>query len=184
LVTYWLKASVNTVLGNYKKEFFLYFRKERFFMTPTILPERFNDEILTRIEPKIEKFSETSHLDRTFLNGLICQLEPKKILEIGVSAGGSSVVILNAIQSIENAKLYSVDIQRNWYRNQKKPTGWAVMEHYPELLSNNKWELITDVDICGIIENISSHGTENFDFAFIDSSSSCTKRTHPSSKTI
>lgn len=38
-----------------------------------------------------------------FINGIIRKLKPKKCLEIGVSNGGSSILILNAIKDIENS---------------------------------------------------------------------------------
>lgn len=50
-----------------------------------------------------------SEHERRFLNGIIRELKPEKILEVGVSAGRSSVIILNAIKDIEDAKLYSID---------------------------------------------------------------------------
>ena len=37
---------------------------------------------------------------REFLNGIVRKFKPKKILEIGVAEGGSSIVILNAIKTI------------------------------------------------------------------------------------
>ena len=47
--------------------------------------------------------------DQKFLYSLIRKFEPKKLLEIGVSAGGSSSLILNAIKELPNSKLYSID---------------------------------------------------------------------------
>ena len=45
--------------------------------------------------------NEMSYLERCFLNGIIRQTKPKKILELGVSAGGSSAIILNAIKDFD-----------------------------------------------------------------------------------
>ena len=47
---------------------------------------------------------------REFLNGLVRKFKPKKVLEVGVHRGGSSIIILNAIDDIEDSKLYSIDI--------------------------------------------------------------------------
>jgi predicted O-methyltransferase YrrM len=35
---------------------------------------------------------------REFINGIIRKIKPKKILELGVAFGGSSIIILNAIK--------------------------------------------------------------------------------------
>ena len=47
---------------------------------------------------------------REFLNGVIRKFRPKKIVEIGSSRGGSSIIMLNAIQDIKNSHLYSIDL--------------------------------------------------------------------------
>ena len=88
--------------------------------------EEFDNEHLTHIEAFVESFAETSHLDRKFLNGAIRMTKPKKLLEIGVSAGGSSLVMLNAIEDIAGAKLWSVDISKEWYRDRSKSTGFMA----------------------------------------------------------
>ena len=43
-----------------------------------------------------------------FINGIIRKYKPKKCLEIGVAAGGSSIIILNAIKDIKNSFLIIV----------------------------------------------------------------------------
>ena len=48
---------------------------------------------------------------KRFLNGIVTKFRPKIIVEIGVSNGGSSSIILNAIQDIPNYHLYSIDIK-------------------------------------------------------------------------
>lgn len=83
-------------------------------------------------------------------------------MEIGVSAGGSSAIILNAIKNIEGAKLYSIDYLDNWYKDKDKLIGWAVKEYTPELI--DKWMLYTDGLACKFIEKIG----EDIDFCFID----------------
>ena len=46
-----------------------------------------------------------------FICGLIKKYRPKKILEVGVNQGGTSVVILQALASLNlKSKLHSVDI--------------------------------------------------------------------------
>jgi hypothetical protein len=72
---------------------------------------------------------------RTFLNGVIRKFKPKKILEIGVAEGGSSVVILNAIKDIKNSHLFSIDLSTN------DMIGYCVKNIFHNL--SNKWSLFT-----------------------------------------
>ena len=114
--------------------------------------EFFQERVLTDIDyhlqGKVEGTdypkSEMSYKQRAFLNGIICKSKPKVIVEMGVAAGGSSCVILNAIKDIPDAKLYSFDINRTWYRDINKPngrkTGFLVESHMPDLI--HKWELV------------------------------------------
>ena len=86
-----------------------------------------------------EKICDMTDLEKRFLNGIIRQNKPKKILELGVSAGGSSAIILNAIKDIDNAKLYSIDYSDKWYLDNNKNSGFIISEKFPHL--QNKWEL-------------------------------------------
>lgn len=67
-------------------------------------PEQFQSEILDEIEDILStptprgSISEMSYKERCFLNGIIRQSKPKKILELGVSAGGSSASFLTQLR--------------------------------------------------------------------------------------
>lgn len=78
-----------------------------------------NDILNIKLVPEMT-ISEMTYLERCFLNGIIRQAKPKKILELGVSAGGSSAIILNAVKDFDNTKLYSVDYNKKWYRDNSK----------------------------------------------------------------
>ena len=93
---------------------------------------------------------------KEFLNGVVRKFKPKKILEIGVSRGGGSIVMLNAIQDIENAHLYSIDV-RDIDR-----IGKCVRDYFPEFL--NKWTLFKGDVAAKFIEQIGN----NIDMVFID----------------
>ena len=97
-----------------------------------------------------------------FLHGLIRKFKPKNIVEIGVSAGGSSALILNAIQDIPNSKLFSFDRNNKWYLNTNKKVGWLIEKSFPELM--DKWTLYTGVNTVEYLETIEN----KIDFAFID----------------
>lgn len=120
---------------------------------------QFEKEHLDSIDERISSSSEMTQNERRFLNGLIRYYKPKKILEVGIAAGSSSVVILNAIADREDSKLYSVDYSTEYYRDRSKKSGFMVQECVPDLMQ--KWELRTggvaarfmdeiggDIDMC------------------------------------
>ena len=96
------------------------------------------------INQKIQKYAGYELIDKEpyFLNGIIRKFKPKKCLEIGVSRGGSSIIILNALKDINSSFLISLDINDNVYNNQTLKTGFAVKKYFPEL-AYNKWKLYT-----------------------------------------
>lgn len=147
-------------------------------------PEKFENEIVDEINdilniklvPEIT-ISEMTYLERCFLNGIIRQTKPKKILELGVSAGGSSAIILNAIKDFDNAKLYSVDYNKKWYRDNSKDVGFIIDEKFSNL--KNKWKLYTggtaakfmeeiggEIDLC-LIDTMHINPGEFLDFLIV-----------------
>ena len=118
--------------------------------------------IFSLIEKGIQNYIEFSIDEQKFFHGLLRIIKPKKIVEIGVSCGGSTVLILNAIKDIEGAKLFSIDKSIYWYRDESKKTGFLVKEKFPELM--NKWTLFTGGLTAEFIETIS----DGIDLVFID----------------
>ena len=92
---------------------------------------------------------------REFLNGVIRKFRPQKIVEIGVEEGGGSSIILNAIQDINNAHLYSIDLSDDIN------IGKCVKNLFPGFL--NKWTLYTGDIAAKFMEG------NNIDMVFIDS---------------
>lgn len=95
---------------------------------------------------------------REFLNGIIRKFRPKKIIEIGVANGGSSIVMLNAIQNIQNSHLYSIDLLN------KNIVGLCVYKYFSQF--TNKWTLFKGNIAAKFIENIG----KEIDMAFLDTS--------------
>lgn len=93
-----------------------------------------------------------------FLNGVIRRFKPKKILEVGVLRGGSSIIILNAIKDIKNSYLYSIDLRSD------DRIGRYVKNHFPFL--KNRWHLFKGNIASYFIEKIG----KGIDFAFFDTS--------------
>jgi len=117
--------------------------------------ELFDKAILNEINKDLEGIiegtdylkNEMSYEERAFIHGIVRKTNAKNIVEIGVSAGGSASVILNAIKDNKNAKLFSFDYNTTWYREtddncpNKKQTGFLVPQIIPEL--SPKWSLLT-----------------------------------------
>ena len=99
-----------------------------------------------------------------FLNGIIRKFKPKNCLEIGVSRGGSSVVILNAIKDIKDSFLISLDLNERLYINKSLETGYIVKEYFPELAKN--WKLFKGEQPHKFLDKLKL----KFDFLFLDTS--------------
>ncbi len=114
-----------------------------------------------------KQYSEMSDQDRLFLITLVNRFKPKKILELGVSKGGSSYLILNMIKNNPDTHLYSIDYNEWHYRIKDKKTGF-LLDSYPEL--KKQWTLKTGGMALNFLDEISSSEKEEekFDFCFID----------------
>ncbi|MDR2523791.1 MAG: class I SAM-dependent methyltransferase [Synergistaceae bacterium] len=123
--------------------------------------ESFAQDVLEKISQEIQTTSEMTVLERKFLNGLLNYFRPRKILEVGVSAGGSSAIILNTIKNNEKAKLFSVDYSMSYYKDSSFDVGWKAKELFPD---NQQWILKTGVDAAEVIEEIGS----GIDFVLLD----------------
>jgi predicted O-methyltransferase YrrM len=126
-----------------------------------IVPLIDENEKLYTLDNAYEKISQMTAHEREFINALILRNKPTKLLEIGVSAGSSSIVMLNAIKDSKNAKLFSIDYMENWYKSPDKKTGYLV-ENYNEL--KQKWNLYTG----GLALKFMKKIGKEIDFCLID----------------
>lgn len=83
-----------------------------------------------------------------FLKYFIKKYHPKKIVEIGVSAGGNTVNLLN--WKDKDAQLFSIDISPVWYRDDSKLTGFMANEFGTE----DNWTIYRGVDYLDVYEDI------------------------------
>lgn len=73
--------------------------------------------------------SEMSFVQQAMLCGLIKEYRPEKIVEVGVSAGGTTAVILNCISMLSlDTEVYSVDALEYYYRDSSKKSGYLAEE--------------------------------------------------------
>ena len=73
-----------------------------------------------------------------------------------------SATILNAIKDMKEAILYSCDLEKKDYKDNKYDIGYFVKIKFPEFLY--KWKLYTGNTTAAFIEMIGG----NIDFAYID----------------
>lgn len=140
------------------------------------MPTGDENSILHSLDPAYTEVSEMSREEREFLNAIILRTKPRKALEAGVSAGASSVIMLNALKNIPGAALHSIDYSPRWYRNKSRKTGFIV-DSYPALARN--WKLYTgslsfafmeeiggEIDLC-LIDTVHSNPGEILDTLMI-----------------
>jgi hypothetical protein len=73
-----------------------------------------------------------------FVSTVLAAFRLRNLLEISVSAGGSSLVLIKSIN--RGVALTSIDIADGWWQNSEFPTGWFVNEVYPDY-SSEQWTL-------------------------------------------
>ena len=120
--------------------------------------DKFEIDVYNRIKKIIEtkKCSIMWKNQKEFLNGVIRKFKPEKIIELGVNKGGSTAIILNAIQDIKNSHLYSVDTRNNY------KIGYCVNKYFSQF--KNKWTLYKGSISAKFMENIG----KGIDMAFFD----------------
>jgi len=115
----------------------------------------------------VYRFSEMTESERSFTANIIAKYKPKNLLEVGVSAGGGTVVLLDAIKKLPSASVTSVEFSESWYMNPDMPAGWLAHHAYS---GNIPWTLHKGVDFSEIADRF----TEKFDFLLLD-----TAHVHP-----
>ena len=62
-----------------------------------------------------------------FVKNFISKCNPKKIVEIGISAGGNTVNLLK--WKDKDTQLFSIDLSEEWYRDSTKLSGFMADEN-------------------------------------------------------
>lgn len=118
-------------------------------------------KLIAELNPVYTSFSEMSTSEQEFLTDIVRLYKPKKLLELGVASGSSSVLLLNTIKDIPDSHLTSIDYSTSYYRDKTKNSGFIVNE-YPDL--KQKWTLYTGGMASEFMEKIG----KDIDFCFID----------------
>lgn len=130
--------------------------------------EKYEREYVEEILSEISEKSEMQDGHKYFLNGLVRKIRPEKVLEVGVSAGGSSAILLNSIKDNPNAKLISVEYSEPYYKDSSKKSGFLIDESFPQL--KKQWTLYAGGDVSKFIREIGG----DIDFVLLD-----TVHSHP-----
>ena len=102
---------------------------------------------------KLTRFDNTINVEMSndeiwFLKTFIENYNPKKIVEVGVSAGGNTVNLLR--WKNDDAKLFSIDICTQWYRDKTKLSGFMA----DEIGEKKNWKIFRGYDYLDVCEEI------------------------------
>lgn len=100
---------------------------------------------------------EMSEFESAFVCGLIKERKPKKILEIGIAAGGTTAIILQCIDMLgmnDECELISVDLNEKFYRGDGRDTGFLAVELKNKLSKPIKHRFLLGKVIAERIEEI------------------------------
>lgn len=113
-----------------------------------------------------EKFlCEMSREEHGFLCGIIRLCNPKKILEIGVAEGGTTAVIMTALNKLKlSSEVISVDINKNLYCNSQLETGYVYKLLQKTIEGNSSHKFLFGHTVARWLEHIGG----NIDFVIID----------------
>ena len=107
-------------------------------------------------------YCEMTQFENAFLIGLLGKYRPSNILEVGISAGATTTMILDFLKQ---AKLTSLDIREQWYQDSGKLTGFLAMENHG---ANPNWQIKTGV----YLPEYLAERNEKFDFCILDTAHS------------
>lgn len=138
----------------------------RFPMDLKIFDPEVYDESVMDTFPVADAAMQISGENAKFLAGLIKRYRPKTLLEVGVSAGGSTALLLHILEKLRlESEVVSVDLSERWYMDRNFPTGWAAKKLYPD---KKNWQLHTGKFLPEIIEGLNLE----FGFCFLDTAHS------------
>ncbi len=128
------------------------------------------EKICTQItDGKNRKYSEMTLFQQAFLCGLLKEKRPNKIVELGVSAGGTTAIILTCLKEIDcSCKMYSVDISEKWYRTNQKDTGFVAKEFMHQIVGKTEHKFVLGQEIAHVIDEIG----DGIDFLILDTTHS------------
>lgn len=108
-----------------------------------------------------ERKSELSDENLGFICGLIKERRPGKIVEVGVSAGGTTCVILNCLEKLKlDSDVYSVDLSYTWHYDASKRCGYQIDNAKQYLGNVGKHRLFLGKNIAQVIDSEIGKGVD------------------------
>lgn len=123
-------------------------------------------QALSKIEQVLNE-PEMTEFESAFVCGLIREKRPKKILEIGVAAGGTTAIIMQCIDMLglnEECEIISVDLNKKFYRGDGRDTGFLGTELKSKVLNGINHKFLLGSVIAECIEEIG----KGIDFVILD----------------
>lgn len=123
-------------------------------------------EVLSKITP-VPNEPEMTDVESAFICGFIKSINPKRILEIGVAAGGTTAIIIQCLDLLkmnDSCELVSVDLSEKFYRDQKKETGFIAKELSDKLQNKVKHRCFFGKVLAERMEELG----DNFDLVILD----------------
>lgn len=88
---------------------------------------KINQKFNTYFDEKKKTHTFMDFYESAFLCGMLKQKQPKKILEVGVAGGGTTSIILQALEDLGKPyEMHSTDISETFYVNKSKLTGFVA----------------------------------------------------------
>ena len=117
----------------------------------SVVPYYEPQDIYDRIDNK-DQWVEMSSEQHAFLCGLIKDRRPKKILEIGTSAGGTTAVVLNCCNKLKlDAELYTIDLLRKCWHDEERETGFIVAIFLNQMVVSIHLRALREVSILNLL---------------------------------
>lgn len=126
------------------------------------------DKLIDSVEIRIDnEGTEMDNAELSFLCGLIKTKKPRKILELGVSAGGTTAIILKLIERMGlDTEVISIDKAEHYYIDPSKDVGYLVKKNKEVLGAYKQWQLYCGAGAEKFIEEVGRN--KDIDFCIID----------------
>lgn len=125
-------------------------------------------KIFDKLSKEAKDLAEMTSFQQAFLCGLIKEKKPRKIVEIGTSAGATTAVLLECVSELQMpASVYSIDCSKKWYRDANYPTGFVASEAEAVLKKSIRFNLLTGKYPVEYAKEIIADG-ELIDFLVLD----------------
>ena len=136
-----------------------------FFIDKIPLDRNPRASIVSKI-PEISSGIKMYEFDSAFISGVLKTFKPSRILEVGVSNGGTTAVILQCMKELGTSfSMRSVDILPQAYDGSNLEIGYLGKKAV-ELLNVEDYRLYGGVVLSQVIETLASEG--KFDFLLLD----------------